>query len=291
MKTAASTASRWFPNSATKEKLFYGFSVNSSVGSIFDEHKIPRQLADGGIFVCLRGEAEFFLDLNSYKLKAGDMCVAFPFSILQTVNASDDFEGLGLGAGVQLFNDIQLPSLTDYYLYIKDNPCISLSDTEQKMLTELCEQMVQKYERIDHPFRQEIANSMFRIIYYEIAAIYKRGKPIVQESVLRKDMLFRKFMFLVAQGYQQCREVDHYAHELCVTPRYLSSVIKEKSGASALKWIKSMVIRQAKSLLMDSSLSVQQVSDRLNFANPSFFGQYFKKYTGMTPKKFRDAEA
>jgi AraC-like DNA-binding protein len=282
------SAKGWLSGDTGENKLFYGFGIDNSAGNIFGEYEIPRQLNDGGVFICLRGESEFFLDLKNYKLKAGDMCVAFPFSILQVVSASDDFAGFGMGAGVELFQDIRIPSLTDYYLYIKDNPCISLSDAEQKMLTELCEQMIRKYERIDHPFRMEIANSMFKLIYCEIAAIYKISTPIVQEAVSRKDMLFRKFLFLVSKGYLQHREVDYYAGEMCVTPRYLSSVIKEKSGVSALGWINGMVVRQAKNMLKNNRLSVQQISDELNFANPSFFGQYFKKYTGTTPKKFRD---
>ncbi|MDR0385900.1 MAG: helix-turn-helix transcriptional regulator [Prevotellaceae bacterium] len=288
MRTAESVDSRLSDNFG-KKKLFYVFNIDSSNRNVFDYYKTPQQLSDGGVFICLRGEVEFFLDMKSCRLKTGDMCVAFPFSILQVVNTGDDFEGFGMGAGMELLNDIRIPSLTDYYLYIKDNPCISLSGAEQKMLAELCEQMMLKYERIDHPFRIEIANSIFRIIYCEIAAIYKRGKPAVSEAVSRKDMLFRKFLFLISQNYLYHREVNHYACEMCVTPRYLSAIIKEKSGASAMKWINGMVIRKAKSLLIDNRLSVQQISDELNFANPSFFGQYFKKYTGTTPKKFRDS--
>ncbi|MDR0414548.1 MAG: helix-turn-helix domain-containing protein [Prevotellaceae bacterium] len=289
METVESAGSRLFGGAAS-DKLFYGFSINSSSGRMFGERDVSRRLSDGGIFICLRGESEFFLDLKNYRLKAGDMCVTFPFSILQTVSTSNDFEGFGMGVSVELFHDIQIPSLTDYYLHIKNNPCISLSSAEQEMLTELCRQMVKKYERVDHPFRMEIVNSLFKTLYYEIAAIYKRGKPVIQGAVLRKEMLFRKFLFLAAQSYRQHREVDYYARELCVTARYLSSVVKEKSGMSATKWISGMVIRQAKILLKDSHLSVQQVADALNFANPSFFGQYFKKYTGITPKKFRDGK-
>jgi AraC-like DNA-binding protein len=273
-----------------REQLFYGFSIDRTKRDMFDDYEIPQRLTSGGVFICLRGEAEFFMDLKDYKLKAGGMCVIFPFSILQIISVSKDFRGFGMGAEMELFNDIQIPSLTDYYLYIKENPCISLSMEEQEMLMELCVQMIQKYDRTGHPFRTEIANSLFKVIYCEIAAIYKRGKPIIQESVSRRDMLFRKFLFLISQNCLQYRGVDYYAGEMCVTPRYLSSVIKERSGTGALRWINGMVIRQAKSLLKDSRLSVQQISDELNFANPSFFGQYFKKYTGMTPKKFRDGK-
>ncbi|MDR3286431.1 MAG: hypothetical protein LBT27_03200, partial [Prevotellaceae bacterium] len=69
--------------------LLYDFT--NSVENTFETHRIPRQLYGGGIFICLQGETEFFLDLKAYKLKKGDMCIIFPFSIMQAVHQSDDF--------------------------------------------------------------------------------------------------------------------------------------------------------------------------------------------------------
>lgn len=274
------------PAFCQEDLLLYDF--NDADDHAFEAHLVARQLKGGGIFICLQGETEFSVDLKSYKLKKGDMCVVFPFSILQTINKSDDFERYAIGVSLELVSDIQIPSSTEYYLYIKDNPCISLDEKEVKMLLELFGLMMQKYASTDHPFRQEIARSLFKVIYCEMAAIYTKRNPIIQESVPRKDLLVRKFMFDVAKNYHKHRNVDYYAGELCVTPRYLSSVIKEKTGSSASLWINSMVIKQAKILLKENKLSVLQIADKLNFANPSFFGQYFKKQTGITPKRYRD---
>jgi AraC-like DNA-binding protein len=257
--------------------------------SMFDKHDLPQQLEDGGIFICLHGEADFFLDLKHYRLKTGDMCVAFPASILQPIHRSDDFEGFGIGANLEQFNNIQLPSSMDYYLYIKDNPCMSLTQDEQKVILESCQLMIQKSSCRNHPFLQEITKSLFRVVYCEIAAVYKKSPPITQEMVSRKEFLVRKFMFLLTKKYTKHRDVDYYAQKLCITPRYLSSVIKEKTGNGASFWINDMIIKKAKSLLYDNKLSIMQISDELCFPNPSFFGQYFKKHTGMTPKKFRDS--
>ncbi|KAB5217038.1 helix-turn-helix domain-containing protein, partial [Bacteroides ovatus] len=48
-----------------------------------------------------------------------------------------------------------------------------------------------------------------------------------------------------------------------------------------------LVILEAKALLNSSSMNIQEIADRLNFANQSFFGKYFKHYTGMSPKEYR----
>lgn len=269
-----------------EDQLLYDFK--ETFEQSFESHLIARQIPGGGIFICLHGEAEILIDLKSYRLNAGDVCIVFPYSILQTVSKSDDFERFIIGINTTLVQEIQLPSATDYFLYIKENPCISLEREELNKLLELCDLMMQQYAIKDHPFRDEIARSMFRVVYFEIASIYTKRNPIVQEYVPRKDSLTRQFMYLLAKHHNTHRDVEFYANELCVTPRYLSAVVKERTGGGALSWINSLVIKQAKSLLRDNRLSVMQVSDQLNFANPSFFGQYFKKHTGMTPKGFRD---
>ena len=83
------------------------------------------------------------------------------------------------------------------------------------------------------------------------------------------------------------RSVKFYADQLCLTPKHLSGVVKEVSGKTVGEWIDELVILEAKALLNSSSMNIQEIADRLNFANQSFFGKYFKHYTGMSPKEYR----
>jgi AraC-like DNA-binding protein len=83
------------------------------------------------------------------------------------------------------------------------------------------------------------------------------------------------------------REVQYYADKLDITPKYLTLISRQTSGRSAAQWITYTVILNAKALLATSQLTIQQVSTKLNFPNPSFFGQYFLRHTGMTPKEYR----
>ena len=86
---------------------------------------------------------------------------------------------------------------------------------------------------------------------------------------------------------KQERSVNYYAKELFLTPKHLSSVVKEVSGKTAGEWIDNFVLFEAKSLLRSSQKNIQEIADELNFANQSFFGKYFKHYTGMSPKEYR----
>ena len=78
-----------------------------------------------------------------------------------------------------------------------------------------------------------------------------------------------------------------YAENLCITGRYLASVTSAVSGRSPKDEIDECLLREARILLTFSELSVQQISDKLHFPDPSHFGRFFKRMTGITPLAYR----
>lgn len=94
-------------------------------------------------------------------------------------------------------------------------------------------------------------------------------------------------MLALFRLYRKERDVAYYAKMQHITPRYFSTIIKEKSGNSALQWIVQMVITEAKQLLEGSDLSIKEIANQLNFPTQSFFGKYFKQYVGISPKEYR----
>ena len=78
-----------------------------------------------------------------------------------------------------------------------------------------------------------------------------------------------------------------YADRLCLSPRYLSSVIRNVSGRTVVEWVNQAVILEAKVLLKHSDLLTYQIADELHFPNPSFFSKFFKRMTGMTPQGYQ----
>lgn len=106
------------------------------------------------------------------------------------------------------------------------------------------------------------------------------------EAGNRQEVLFKKFMELLQEHYTKERSVAFYAGKMCLTPKYLSISVRKASGRHAGEWIRELVILEAKALLKSREYTVQQVCDMLNFANPSFFGKYFKAATGCSPRKY-----
>ena len=96
-----------------------------------------------------------------------------------------------------------------------------------------------------------------------------------------------KFLTLLKQYHQEERTVNFYADKMCISPKHLSSVIKQMSHKTAHEIIADFVTMTAKRLLKTTTMSIQEISDELNFANQSFFGKFFKQNTGQSPSAYR----
>ena len=103
----------------------------------------------------------------------------------------------------------------------------------------------------------------------------------------RNEAYFRQFLELLSDHYKEERSVNFYAHSLCITPKYLTTIIKCISGKPVSDWIDHFVLLEAQSLLKYTNMSVQEISYQLNFPNQSFFGCYFKRLTGMSPSQYK----
>jgi len=241
-----------------------------------------------GVFICVRGEARITIEDTAYTLKRGSLCVTFPHTVIQAFEKTDDFKGYILGGNTGFVYGMSFQSAIAVYLYIKDHPCIQLDESELQTVLAMYNQLKDSNEKTDHPFRYDILEHLLTVFCYEIAAIYHKRESMWNVTFSRKQTLFYRFLQLLMTAYQSHRNVSYYADILCITPRYLSVITKEIMGFTADECITRIVIKNARLLLTASQLSIQEVADKLNFPNPSFFGQYFKKNTGMTPKEFRE---
>lgn len=107
------------------------------------------------------------------------------------------------------------------------------------------------------------------------------------ENGNRRMNYVKSFMELVHQYYSTERSLGFYADKLCISPKYLSAVIKECTNRSAAEWIDEYVMLEAKNMLRFSGMNIQQVAYALNFRNQSAFGKYFKHLAGMSPSQFQ----
>ena len=118
-------------------------------------------------------------------------------------------------------------------------------------------------------------------------SLQKSIQTLTETISNRTRMLVDGFIKLVSEYHTSHRNVGFYADKLCLTPKYLSRVVRDVTGRSAPEWIDAFVILEAKNLLKYSGLAIKEIVYKLSFPNQSVFYKFFKSRTGMTPSEYR----
>ena len=106
----------------------------------------------------------------------------------------------------------------------------------------------------------------------------------------RQEEIYSAFLNVLEANYKIARDVGFYADKLCITAKHLSQVVKDVSGKTALEIIEDYALTECKALLLSTTMTIQEISDELNFPSQSVFGKYFKRLTGMSPKAYRQEQ-
>jgi|SRR5690606_5916255 AraC-type DNA-binding domain-containing proteins len=245
------------------------------------------------VALLVEGETTLRIDLEQFTFRKNDVIIALP-------DASKTVTHIKSTAVIQLvaFNT-DLPVKLNYHEYFFDfvqyyftsefKPMWSLSDDEAKHLRHVISNLSYYLHHVEkRAFGKDLLMAMFSVFIYELgalASIYSEPLPVKSS---RKKQLFLSFYRLAKKHFRHHREVAYYAERLFVTPKYLSEVVKELRGVTATKIIETFVINEAKMLLSTPSLTIAQVSNMLNFSDQSFFGKYFKRMVGVSPKTYRE---
>lgn len=249
------------------------------------------------ILYCCKGHIRLNINLNEYELKENMMFVNSPGNIIKVnelidtdqndmrylvVAMSKEFiSGLALDAN-KMFND---------GLSLINNPFMSLDDENSKLLGDHIRLITDVVNSgIQH--KADVVRTLISSLLYVITGMWTEN--IVEHDEKqgvssRGRMVFEQFMKLVNEYHTQYRNVGFYADKLCLTPKYLSKLVKNASGRSAPDWIDAYVILEAKNLLKHSNISIKEIVFRLNFPNQSVFYKFFKARTGMTPSEYRNS--
>ncbi len=260
-------------------------------GEDFQPNKELYRLTNGSFIICIKGKITISINMVKYVVNESSLITIFPHSIVQYHEVSEDFEGYVVFFTTEFANNIEFKrSNISFITELHKNPLLCVEEKDLSLFTDYC-LFLKKVE--NHELSRqysEIRQSLLNSFLYTIGAAYRSRSPqeVVQEKPTRGKIIFHNFLNVLSEYYQSERSVTFYADKLCITPKYLSSVCKETCGKLAMDIIAHAVILDAKSKLHDFSLTVQEISDMLNFPNASFFGRYFKRHTGYSPMQYRE---
>lgn len=252
--------------------------------------KHPSRLNAIAAIFCANGTAEIQINLKKYKLKSGDLVLNIPENIIQITNM-ENFTIYPILISYEFFQNIKVEHkiLMEVYMMAKNNPTISLGYPDIRLLEKyhnLLEAILQSSDENKEEMVFGILES-FLIKVHSILAGAEKSKNDQQRVPSRSEIVFEQFIRELTIHHTKEHSLLFYADKLGYTPNYLSARIKEYSGKTGATWIEEFVILEAKTLLKHSQLNIQEIAYKLNFPTQTFFGKYFKRITGMSPKQYK----
>ena len=240
--------------------------------------------------LCVEGGASYAVDSEERTVGPGDMMVFSVGQVARFCSMDDGCRITGIMVSYDFFNDVvkDVRELSSLFLFARRYPVYKLTPGEADAVLEYVAMMKRVASTPGHRFVRDAIRSIFAAMVYDVSnAIYRVVDA--EDSKRRADKIFTDFMRLVEQNFRQQRRVGWYAERMGLSAKYLSEMVKQVSRRTSNEWIDYYVMRELKAMLKDTSMSIKDITDEMNFANQSFLGKYFKEHAGVSPSKFRKA--
>ncbi|MDO4164995.1 MAG: helix-turn-helix domain-containing protein [Bacteroides sp.] len=274
------------------------FLVATTIDSI---HNKKTKTVRMNIFLlvgCVEGRMQLDINNKTYTLTADEAVVCLPTTIISSIMVSPEYKMRLIGFSTSFLQRIlKVEKDTERVMaFLYNNPVQRMEDRPDYIhcYTDL---LMAKVNEPPQRYKKEILQHLFSAIFSEMmCGVFQKmdGNQEAQPNaatapgIKRADIVFHEFIKELSTDNGMHRSVSYYADRLCYSPKYLSSVIRQVSGRTALDWINEAAVEQIKHRLKFSNKSIKEVAEDMNFSNQSFFGKYVKAHLGVSPARYRE---
>lgn len=242
------------------------------------------------VFFCYGGSMS--LDLNDKHFCVGhdNMILCYPDIVISNVAVSSDCKCFLLGFSIHAMENSFYVNerIWKTVFDVNMSPVVNLSQNEMSMMSHFAEIVRIKIVQSGNPLQKRMMHALLQAFLYEIFNIIDQHfKAPAETCINSKAQFFRRFIELLGMCNGRMRSVTDFADELCITPKYLSSVVKSNSGKTPLQWIHLYTTNVIVQNLRYTDKSIKDISNELGFTSQAFFGKFVKTHLGTSPKQYR----
>lgn len=251
----------------------------------------PYRMNSVVAIICIKGGVTIASTIKNSHIGAGQIYLSLS-SVLQFENVADsEFYLLAFGPDFLTSMNINIGFMVDMMTALHNGARII--DVKMESVADMALLFKGLYENNASSCRNHYTELSLRHLFCSI--IYRIYDAVADVGVShsrlgvkdRSAEYFERLLHLLEENFREQRNVEFYAEKMNISSKHLSRVIRSFTGKSVHQWIDDFVALEIKNLLRYSDMSIQQISYALNFPNPSFMGQYFKRITGMTPGAYK----
>ena len=245
------------------------------------------------IVFCIKGKIQALMNGQRLDLQEGQIAIVPPNVTVTDIMISPDFNLKAMFFTNRILQSFlrEKISVWNDMMYIHRQYVFTLSDDHIDLYNHFYDMLLLSFsQKFNSRYHTDIIQSLFQAAILVCCGMLDQN--LVSDSKVghekTADYHFKRFLDLLNASPYKRRSVASYANELYISPKHLTAIVKKSSGKTANQWIKERLLEEIRLYLKQTDLSIKQVSDKLDFPNPSFFGKYVKEHLGMTPGEFRD---
>lgn len=245
------------------------------------------------IAICTRGKMQATLNGEPLKVHARQVFICPLNNSLEEVRVTPDFEYSALcitNRALQLYLR-HFVYVWNEAVYVQRIRCFDLKNWYmafyEKMydLTKMC--LNRNENEMNDWYRDEVIKGLVSAVLVGFCGVVQKQMTKTVQDPQRHVLLFNQFLNLLQKTENKHQTVEYYASELCISAKYLTLICKKNSGKTANEWITEYTLADISYALRNTPLTIKEVSNKLGFPNPSFFGKYFKDHFGCTPLEYK----
>ena len=235
----------------------------------------------------VRGRITANINHHLYDVIAPSFAAVLINQVISVIDSSEDTQQYIISFSPRFAEDLNLQLPLDAHIKAYMHPVFPLQQQQMKIATQYLSLLIEMAQTPNMGHIREVALNLVRSMAYYIYGYYNRSCQTLN-LLSRSEELTGHFLALVEHYSHIHHNIDWYASEMRLSPKYIANVVKQVTGRTAGDCITQNLIKQAKSMLLTTTLSIQEITDRLGFQNQSHFGTFFRRNVGVSPKKFRE---
>jgi AraC family transcriptional activator of pobA len=267
----------------TDANSFYANRLSSHVRKhVFT--RLPHSHEFYLVVLVTRGTGWHEIDFRKYRVKRGRLFTMRPGQV-HNWNFSKDIEGFVFFHSKIFYDEAYTLARVQEFPFFNNTGGRSAFVLKETQLVHLEKIMNEIYfeHRSGKRYHFQRLHSLISIAYIDLARIYP-ASPLSRDKKYQGQ--FQKFQQLLEKHFIKHKQPAFYAQGLNITGKHLNRIIQACVAATTTDVIAERVVLEAKRLLMRAELNVNEISDLLEFSEPSYFVRFFKKHAGKTPLRF-----
>ncbi|MCQ2342638.1 MAG: helix-turn-helix domain-containing protein [Paludibacteraceae bacterium] len=251
------------------------------------------------VLYCKQGSMQININNEVHFIQEHDMFICQPNFLFGHYMRTPDFLSFVLCAPEKLFDELVLSCFNyeshwwEKQLFVQRHPVIHLKEEQEKLFIAYFQLLSTYLDTSPLAYQKQILRAIAQAAALEVLAYLDNVEEIrdvkqnKHNNVNQTDYIFHNFLELLQNNHSTHRNVDWYASQLAITPRYLGVICKEKCHKSASQLINEVVVERIKDKLLHTNDSIKEIAYQMEFPNVSFFCKYVRHHLGTSPLQFR----